>query len=183
MAVVGLSGCGADASPAASVPELAEHLDAVDAAVVEEDWTSAQAALEDLTRATTEAQDAGELAGTDAEAILAAADRLESRLPEAPKPEPTPKPTPTPDQESTPDSPLPQPAEPEDDEKEDEIEGGDDGEGNGDESGGNGDEGNGDEGNGDEGNGDEGNGDEGNGDEGGGNGPSSENGPDDGHGN
>lgn len=137
MAVVGLSGCGADASPAASVPELAEHLDAVDAAVVEEDWTSGQAALHDLARATTEAQDAGEFADADAEAILAAADRLESRLPEAPNPEPTPRPTPAPDQESTTDSPIPQPAEPEDDEKTDEIEGGNDGEGNGDKGGGN----------------------------------------------
>jgi hypothetical protein len=173
LALVGPSGCGADTSPAESVPELAEHLDAVDAAIVEEKWSSAKAALEDLGRAATEAREAGELSDSEAQAILAAADRLESRLPEPQDSEPAaePTPTPSPDEEATTDSPVPEPEEPQEDPSEDEGEGED------------GDDGGGDEGGGDEGGGEKGRGEKGGGDEGGGNGHSSENGPDDGHGN
>lgn len=103
-----LGGCGDDTAPADAVPELSALLGAVDDAVADRDDAATRAALDDLVRATRDAEDAGELDATDAEAILAAAAHLEEVLPETATPEPTDEEsvtqTPSPDEEDEADS-------------------------------------------------------------------------------
>ena len=86
--LVTLSACGGEESPSQAVPELADHLDDVDAALAEGDRESAQDALTDLVEAATDAEESGDLSSADTRAILAAAERLESRLAGEPAPEP-----------------------------------------------------------------------------------------------
>jgi len=99
-------GCGA-ADPVESVPELEERLAAVDAAIVREDYAAARTALRRLVETTTEAEENGELEDDQADAILAAATRLEARLPAGSAPDTTQSPEPTattpPAEESEPD--------------------------------------------------------------------------------
>ncbi len=62
-------------------PELAALLAKVDRAVADGDLEAALTSLDDLVSATTEAEAEGRIEATQAEAIVAAAARLESRLP------------------------------------------------------------------------------------------------------
>ncbi|WP_153397012.1 hypothetical protein [Ornithinicoccus halotolerans] len=77
-----LAGCGSDTAPRDTVPELGTHLDAVDTAVVEEDWDQARSELEALVERAEVAAAAGDISGEDADRIRAAATRLLERLPE-----------------------------------------------------------------------------------------------------
>ena len=86
-----LSACGGDESPSQAVPELADHLEDVDAALAEGDRESAQDALTDLVEAARDAAASGDLSASEADEILTAAERLESRLAGEPAPEPAPE--------------------------------------------------------------------------------------------
>lgn len=86
-----LAGCGDATAPADAVPELSDRLAAVDDAVVARDDAATRAALDDLVRVTREAEDAGELDASQADAVLAAAGRLEDLLAVPAETEPTPE--------------------------------------------------------------------------------------------
>jgi hypothetical protein len=150
----------------------------VDAAIADHDYPRAQRAVDDLIEATEAAEAAGSISGQEAARIVDAANVLVEAMPEAANESPSSSPEPEEPSIETPEEPA--------DEEEGEGEEGEGEEGGGEEGGGEeggGEEGGGEEGGGEEGGGEEGGGEEGGGEEGGGNGHSSENGPDDGHGN
>ena len=97
-----LGGCGTDTAPSSAVPELAERLDAVDAAVVADDPDRIRTTARRLIATAEDAGESGELDATQVESIVAAAEGLLAELPakiDPPEPSPTttsPTPTPTP---------------------------------------------------------------------------------------
>ena len=76
------TGCGAS-DPTDDVPGLQRRLEAVDAAIAEGHDAAARDALAALVAATTRAEDDGRVEADQADAILAAAARLDSLLPTA----------------------------------------------------------------------------------------------------
>jgi hypothetical protein len=98
--VLMLVGCGRS-SAAEVVPALGDQLAAVDTAIERQDFDAAREALDRLVRTTTEARRAGELDQEQADAILAAAETLEARLP-APEEPPADAETPPPPPSSPP---------------------------------------------------------------------------------
>src|SRR3712207_5081614 len=77
---VAVTSCGEGPAPAEPVPELSTRLAAVDAAVADRDYDAAQEALDELVGETEAALDAGDLGGTQAEAITVAAQRLSDEI-------------------------------------------------------------------------------------------------------
>jgi hypothetical protein len=151
-----LTGCGEDTSPAEAAPVLAQRLDRVDAAIAADDPVRARKAVEALIDAAAQARVDGKITGDQADAILRAAGELLRRLPEA-------------DQEREPSTPSETPTEPPPTPEPDTSEEGEEDEGEGDDKEDKDDE-------------DKKDKDKEDKEEGGGNGPSGENGPDDGHG-
>jgi hypothetical protein len=78
-----VTGCVAGSSaPADEVPALADTLASVDQAIADHSYQRARAHLEDLVDTTADAREAGDLEPEQADAVLAAAARLLSALPE-----------------------------------------------------------------------------------------------------
>jgi len=80
LALVALGGCGSDSPTSAATPEIRAALLKVDNAIVDEKHPKAALALQELKRLVNQARRAGTLRDEQADAILAAADRLMSRL-------------------------------------------------------------------------------------------------------
>lgn len=111
-AVLLVAGCGGEAAPADSAPELADQLARIDRAVTAGDDALTRQRVESLVTATETARDAGRIDDTQADRILSAAEDLLSRLPAE---EPTSEPPSPPASSPTTETPEP-PDEGEDDE-------------------------------------------------------------------
>jgi hypothetical protein len=126
-AVLLVAGCGGEAAPADSAPELADQLARIDRAVTTGDDALIRQRVESLVTATVTARDAGRIDDAQADRILSAAEDLLSRLPaEEPASEPPSPPASSPTTE-TPETPEP-PDEGEDDEEDNSGPGGGDSE-------------------------------------------------------
>jgi hypothetical protein len=98
-----LVGC-AEKAPSESVPELADRLERVDAAISDDQLARARAAVDDLVREATRARMDGEITADQADEILRAAAELLRRLPsggDQPTADPTEPAEPTDPTEST----------------------------------------------------------------------------------
>ena len=104
---LGLVGCGEQA-PSEAVPELADRLERVDAAIADDQPASARRAVDALVRAATQARMDGEITADQADEILRAAGALLQRLPSGVD-DPTPEPS-APTAPAEPASPPPPPA-------------------------------------------------------------------------
>jgi hypothetical protein len=102
-----LVGCGEQA-PSEAVPELADRLERVDAAIADDQPAGARRAVDALVRAATQARMDGEITADQADDILRAAAALLQRLPSGVD-DPTPDPT-APTEPTEPASPEPPPA-------------------------------------------------------------------------
>ena len=92
-ALVLLTGCGNQETPAQAAPLLARTLDAVDAAISAGDFAAARTALNRLRVAASRARDDGRIDPEQADAILQATAALLERLPSDEKPQHPPSPT------------------------------------------------------------------------------------------
>lgn len=97
--IVGLiAGCGGGTQPGEAVPALERRLSAVDSAIADHQYGQARRQIQRLVTITVAAREAGELAPEEAEPILAAAASLTSALPRMQRTQPrSPEPEPAPD--------------------------------------------------------------------------------------
>ena len=110
--LVGLvTGCGSSTPPVEAVPALEARLSAVDSAIADHQYGQARRQIQRLVKTTVAARDAGELAPEEADPILAAAASLTSALPPVQRtPLRSPEPEPAPDvDEGEPPAPEPDP--------------------------------------------------------------------------
>jgi hypothetical protein len=115
-----LVGC-AEQAPSESVPELADRLEQVDAAIADGQPAMARAAVDDLVTEATRARMDGEITADQADEILRAAAELLRRL-RSGGDQPTPEPT-GPTESTTPEAPPePEPDEGDEDEKDEKDE-------------------------------------------------------------
>lgn len=97
--IVGLiAGCGGGTQPGEAVPALEKRLSAVDSAIADHEYRQARRQIQRLVTITVAAREAGELAPEEADPILAAAASLTSALPRMQRTQPLPpEPEPAPD--------------------------------------------------------------------------------------
>jgi hypothetical protein len=89
-AVLLLSGCGQDPTPAEQVPALSRALDRVDDAVAAERYDAARTALDELVNVAERAEARGDLDAAQADEVVTAAETLRDALPgEETEPAPT----------------------------------------------------------------------------------------------
>ena len=123
-----LGGCGTETAPSAAVPELADRLEAVDAAVVAQEPPRIRRAVKLLIATAEDGEESGELDAGQVESIVAAAETL---LAELPAEVDQPAPSPTTSSPTPPSSPTPSPKDEEKEEDEDDEEKGKPGKGKG----------------------------------------------------
>jgi hypothetical protein len=79
--VLVLAGCGEGTPPSPATPELGQILSEVDTALANRNYPRAEMALDELAAKALDAERAGEISGTEADRIVAAASNLRAQLP------------------------------------------------------------------------------------------------------